>query len=62
LTDFTAITLVRQEGAGHIPAYVEHLTARQYAPSTTRAYLGCVAIDMPGCAANATAFALNSSL
>lgn len=24
-------------------AYVEHLTSRQYAPGTTRAYLGCVA-------------------
>lgn len=26
-----------------IPAYVDHLTSRQYAPGTTRAYLGCVA-------------------
>ncbi len=29
--------------APFVPAYVDHLTARQYAPGTTRAYLGCVA-------------------
>jgi site-specific recombinase XerD len=29
--------------APFVAAYADHLTARQYAPSTTRAYLGCVA-------------------
>lgn len=29
--------------APFVPAYVAHLSARQYAPGTTRAYLGCVA-------------------
>ena len=29
--------------APFVPAYVDHLTARHYAPGTTRAYLGCVA-------------------
>lgn len=29
--------------APFVPAYVDHLTSRQYAPGTTRAYLGCVA-------------------
>ena len=29
--------------APFVPAYVDHLIARQYAPGTTRAYLGCVA-------------------
>ena len=29
--------------APFVPSYVDHLTTRQYAPSTARAYLGCVA-------------------
>lgn len=29
--------------APFVPAYIAHLSARQYAPGTTRAYLGCVA-------------------
>lgn len=29
--------------APFVTAYVDHLTSRQYAPGTTRAYLGCVA-------------------
>lgn len=29
--------------APFVPAYVAHLSARRYAPGTTRAYLGCVA-------------------